>query len=973
MQQPVQPRFGQPPTGDVGMDEGQPQPPAVGIPTQQQPPAAAAFASPAAAAFASSFIPAVMQSPQSTMGVGQPMPPQQTEFGQSKKATKHKNDKKQMRKLDSMAVMFMGPDRCVGPNPDAGCYYKKPGQEYEACTTETINRGTCDFRKIKVPVYYAANNGENYAVYDTLNIGQQIVLQLAKARVRFSAAATILSLYTPKVTNRHFLPFDGAVLNGTEYTPGQTSVSLLHPPQHRWQLSAYPFFDIHKGFGVTGAPSELAEINNFFRTVLGNGKKKPESTLSIDIFANNASNIIAPDIYVGATDTSVRYTDAINDNTSTFYVNEPFYHKQASNAIVADALYINGRYQESQTQMYKAGWGLLFTAFSHLRNIYFLFVNYLKTPSKNAPEWGAATRTLDMLSTEEKNLILYLHVIYSWCGAHEGSHCADYSNPAIAKVFKQRIRKFEQDCDVVLYHWMVELLLQLHIEKTHNKTRRPHDVKTKLTQESLNSDMATSYAAYTTAIGRLQEGDRAVITVIGDMPALPQVQKITSPYRRVGTYYTSSSNQDVSRMMSLLTTGLSSPTEVQQMQSMLNDPTVIKEVQLFVQTKARERSQQQGVYFNVFTEHMSLGKFADKQIYAFFNILDDFYSEYDNADWWKLDMSAVRTMMAESVAARQTVDNRPVYADKEVSRSVYASNKQIIDASYQLLTTFKAKTSSAHDHFKQAIDAIYNQLREMRTESTLAKNTYTGGIQTSDLLRLFALMQYADLKVMLKRSHQKRVDILSPPTVVFPSEYRLGTIIPDIAMYKDSDIPSGVVCSWCATHALVYRLFFYETLYQLPSNRFIFETLHLISASIKSGDRTQTYNMQKPNADVWIGAVNALFDTTLVNALLRPDRNEKERYMIRRFYITMIVRFFIVLVKDMTNVVIPLLEAYLDTSKTWNAAQEFDNTFLVQILDRISQYISNSANTAIYVAADPNTVIRLPTHTMSLVYPSITI
>jgi hypothetical protein len=126
---------------------------------------------------------------------------------------------------------------------------------------------------------------------------------------------------------------------------------------------------------------------------------------------------------------------------------------------------------------------------------------------------------------------------------------------------------------------------------------------------------------------------------------------------------------------------------------------------------------------------------------------------------------------------------------------------------------------------------------------------------------------------------------------------------------------------------------------------------------------------------MWIYTITGLlFSGKTVDDLIL-NTSGKNRYMMRRFYVTMIVRFFIALVPD-TDMgrFAAYLDAYLDNGKEWDAAEQYD-PYLKDLIVGIGNRVGNLTNGTIRFVRDPQTIIpRLPSGKPLLpAYPATTI
>jgi hypothetical protein len=98
---------------------------------------------------------------------------------------------------------------CVGPTRAPGCYQIKGQTDNPVCNPKTAVRGLCNFKKIQVPWDSPMGRGGagEYNVYQALDVGAQIKLQLQRALIRFGYAAATLAVYSDKVLDRHFAAF----------------------------------------------------------------------------------------------------------------------------------------------------------------------------------------------------------------------------------------------------------------------------------------------------------------------------------------------------------------------------------------------------------------------------------------------------------------------------------------------------------------------------------------------------------------------------------------------------------------------------------------------------------------------------------------------------------------------------------------------------------------------------------------------
>ncbi|MDR3574271.1 MAG: hypothetical protein P4L50_10435 [Anaerolineaceae bacterium] len=95
---------------------------------------------------------------------------------------------------------------CSGPNANraAGCF-EIPGRTNLPCTDPSkAVAGMCNFKTIAVPWENPVGNSPVFRIYQALDVGAQIKLQLQRALIRYGYAAATLPIYCQKALDRHF-------------------------------------------------------------------------------------------------------------------------------------------------------------------------------------------------------------------------------------------------------------------------------------------------------------------------------------------------------------------------------------------------------------------------------------------------------------------------------------------------------------------------------------------------------------------------------------------------------------------------------------------------------------------------------------------------------------------------------------------------------------------------------------------------
>ncbi|MDR3540752.1 MAG: hypothetical protein P4L69_07240 [Desulfosporosinus sp.] len=113
---------------------------------------------------------------------------------------------------------------CSGPNATraAGCF-EIPGKTNLPCTDPSkAVAGMCNFKTIAVPWENPVGNSPVFRIYQALDVGAQIKLQLQRALIRYGYAAATLPIYCQKALDRHF-----SVL----YNPEAANVDIFAVPE----------------------------------------------------------------------------------------------------------------------------------------------------------------------------------------------------------------------------------------------------------------------------------------------------------------------------------------------------------------------------------------------------------------------------------------------------------------------------------------------------------------------------------------------------------------------------------------------------------------------------------------------------------------------------------------------------------------------------------------------------------------------
>lgn len=140
------------------------------------------------------------------------------------------------RPADQLVTAMLGtacvPDREGRRAP--GCYEipEGPYQTNLPCSTPgAAITGKCNFKTIPVPWENPVGNSAIYRVYQALDVGAQIKLQLQRAVIRYGYAAATIPLYCNRVLDRHFamLKYDGTTDLFGEGT--STVVDLVRDPK----------------------------------------------------------------------------------------------------------------------------------------------------------------------------------------------------------------------------------------------------------------------------------------------------------------------------------------------------------------------------------------------------------------------------------------------------------------------------------------------------------------------------------------------------------------------------------------------------------------------------------------------------------------------------------------------------------------------------------------------------------------------
>lgn len=109
------------------------------------------------------------------------------------------------RSTDELVVAMLG-TACTGDQRAQGCY-QIPGVTNQPCSLEhpeAAVQGRCNFKTIAVPWENPVGSSAVHRVYQALDVGAQIKLQLQRALIRYGYAAATLPIYYDRALDRHF-------------------------------------------------------------------------------------------------------------------------------------------------------------------------------------------------------------------------------------------------------------------------------------------------------------------------------------------------------------------------------------------------------------------------------------------------------------------------------------------------------------------------------------------------------------------------------------------------------------------------------------------------------------------------------------------------------------------------------------------------------------------------------------------------
>ena len=289
---------------------------------------------------------------------------------------------------------------CTGPNRAEGCY-QIPNKTNRQCTNAAMAvRGLCNFKSINVPFENPVGNSRDFEVYEGLDVGSQIKLQLQRALIRYGYAAATLPVYFDKALDRHFYVMaNPSDLNGDMFLPLENlAVDLARSP---FILGTEE--SVNSRVVSSDTAEHFARLSQLFQSMFTRARRIPEESNQQYLQRNinpHYSRILPRPSPPGSQTVPVEIINSIDglsdqekqdirEKRNTFYLSPDklyyvpfpiFYLQPPDNLLRGNRAYINSKYFDASNGdrkrkiMISRGRAMLLRAMQHFRNAFILYV-----------------------------------------------------------------------------------------------------------------------------------------------------------------------------------------------------------------------------------------------------------------------------------------------------------------------------------------------------------------------------------------------------------------------------------------------------------------------------------------------------------------------------------------------------------------------------------------------------------------------
>jgi hypothetical protein len=420
-----------------------------------------------------------------------------------------KKKKKRQRPNDNIAVLLLQ-EKCSASkmsDRNKGCFYGHSNPPFDL---DDVLNGRFDVRKIKVPpCYFDSNSSENYFTYNQCGDDIKLYLQLQRAKIRFSSAATLLTIYSPFLLNKHLLKH--RVFNGIQLanaytmqqdinaTPETNFIgNLFAMDKSKIALLIFNKMIFFQCENLIGKPTYdvIQKSTNSEPTIIIHGNKLSDEIFhtknlgekSLLDFTKIASNRII--YYVrNSIPSSVIKKDPgpmfIFDNGTYYQMNSPFFKPSADSPIsvpgqastyTLNQITINQKTSTLRnTKNYKVmldnAHGLLVAALEHLRSaliLYMTIINDYLANKSNKPSKGM----FEYLSDFDLSILMFLAMTMIFMKDNKIEGYEKYFDSKLPKTFTLN-EQYKTVADYVFIHIFMDSLVSIfEIEKTKTKASK---------------------------------------------------------------------------------------------------------------------------------------------------------------------------------------------------------------------------------------------------------------------------------------------------------------------------------------------------------------------------------------------------------------------------------------------------------------------------------------------------------------------
>lgn len=290
------------------------------------------------------------------------------------------------RPADQLVAAMLG-TACRGTPKAKGCY-AIPGETNAPCDDPAkAAKGECNFKTIAVPHEGPVGTSAAHNVYNSLDIGAQIKLQLQRAVIRYGYAAAILPVYSPKVLDRHFSVIESDMtenpFNRTMIDPEALHLQLKTP----YSVSTEQEFSAisnHLNIGSFRNPDKSRHNQTISNLVCPHySRLLPMDDVMVPLdmasaLLDHVADENQADIYEADNESSSQIANVFRIDESqnpVHYTAFPIWYRgKITGTHYPNPVFLSERYVKEPKKMVRKALGMLVRGMQHLHNAFVLFM-----------------------------------------------------------------------------------------------------------------------------------------------------------------------------------------------------------------------------------------------------------------------------------------------------------------------------------------------------------------------------------------------------------------------------------------------------------------------------------------------------------------------------------------------------------------------------------------------------------------------